>query len=46
MDNHDSPLRYGVLRWVRADPTLTVFTRKAFVAMVNIDISDGEVFAV
>ncbi|KQV11480.1 hypothetical protein ASC74_09045 [Pseudomonas sp. Root329] len=45
MDNHDSPLRCGVLRWVKADPTLTVFERKAFAAMVNIDISDGGIIA-
>jgi hypothetical protein len=45
MNNHDSPLRCGVLRWVRADPTLTFFERKAFAAMVNIDISDGGIIA-
>jgi hypothetical protein len=41
MDKHDSTLRYRVSCWVEVDPTLTVTGRKAFVAMVNIDRSDG-----
>jgi hypothetical protein len=41
MDQHGSTLRYRVLCWVEVDPTLTVGWRKAIVAMVNIDGSDG-----
>ena len=40
------PSDAGFLRWVRLDPTLTVFERKAFAAMVNIDISDGRFWGV
>ena len=46
MDKHDSTLRYRVSCWVGADPTLTVAGRKKFVAMVNIDISDGRFLTV
>ena len=41
MDQHGSTLRYRVWCWVGIDPTLTIGGRKAIVAMVNIDGSDG-----
>jgi len=41
MDQHGSTLRYRVWCGVGTDPTLTVGGRKAIVAMVNIDGSDG-----
>jgi hypothetical protein len=46
MDQHDSSLQYGVSCRVEFDPTLTGIERKAFAAMVNIDASDGGIFAV